>query len=187
MNIAESKTRTKYPLSPRKIIKKSIGVTFVLTVFAVIGMIGATFMSWGISSDPTTPAEIRAFLPLLQNATWIIAVLYILLVVTNYLYQRWYFAVYYYELEPGYLVIRKGPITPTEISVPYERFQDVYVDQDILDRIFRLYDVHISSATAMSGMEAHIDGLERDGAMALRDEILGIVKTKISKHTDETK
>lgn len=80
-----------------------------------------------------------------------------------------------------YLVIKKGPITPKEITIPWERIQDVYVDQDIFDRIFGLYDVHLSTATFTSGMQAHIDGVEKEAADGLREELLEKIKNRISK------
>lgn len=99
----------------------------------------------------------------------------------TYLYQLWYFSVYFYDFTPDYVVIRKGPITPHEITIPYERIQDVYVDQDLFDRFFGLYDVHLSSATASSGMEAHIDGVEKAAADGLRTTLLTTVSQKIGK------
>lgn len=70
---------------------------------------------------------------------------------------------------------------PREISIPYERVQDVYVDQDLWDRIFHLYDVHLSTATWTSGMEAHIDGVESDAANGLREVLLKTIGEKIHK------
>lgn len=55
------------------------------------------------------------------------------------------------------------------------------VDQDLLDRIFGLYDVHLSSATISSGFEAHIDGVEKPAADGLRQLLLKAVNEKISK------
>ena len=110
----------------------------------------------------------------------ILGILFILILLNN-LYQRWYFAVYFYDLTPNYVQIKKGPITPREITIPYERIQDIYVDQDLLDRIFGLYDVHLSSATFSSGTEAHIDGVEKQAAEGLKALLLETVKQKISK------
>jgi len=110
------------------------------------------------------------------------AILFLCVVIAlTYFYQQWYFAVYFYDLTADYIVIRKGPITPREITIPYERIQDVYMDQDILDRIMGLYDVHLSSATASSGMAAHIDGLEKTAADGLRAQLLETVSRKIGK------
>jgi membrane protein YdbS with pleckstrin-like domain len=57
----------------------------------------------------------------------------------------------------------------------------VYVDQDVLDRIMGLYDVHIASATASSGIEAHIDGVEHAGAEGLKKIILDKITGDESK------
>lgn len=105
-----------------------------------------------------------------------------LLVAIVYCYQRWYYEVYFYDLTPDYIVIRKGPITPHEITIPYERVQDIYVYQDILDRLFGIYDVHLSSATISSGMAAHIDGVEKPAADGLRDLLMKTVNERICKN-----
>ena len=93
----------------------------------------------------------------------------------------WYYQVYYYELTDDFITIRKRVFTPTEITIPYERIQDVNVDQDILDRAYGLYDVHLTSATVSSAMEAHIDGVEKEAAGGLRDKILNKLQEKINK------
>ena len=120
-------------------------------------------------------------LTILLFTTFVAGTLTIIIVTLNYLYQKWYFDTYYYDLQQDYIVIRKDPITPREITIPYERIQDVYVDQDLYDRIFGLFDVHLSSATISSGMEAHIDGLEKPAADGLRAALLQIVGQRISK------
>jgi len=51
----------------------------------------------------------------------------------------------------------------------------------LYDRIFGLFDVHLSSATISSGMEAHIDGLEKPAADGIRAALLQIVGQRISK------
>jgi membrane protein YdbS with pleckstrin-like domain len=170
-----SDTRRTYPLSPRKILKKTLtGSLFLILLAAfLIAFIGP----WGqLLSDGSLPAMInmRVIIALLLIACCIV-------ILANYLYQRWYFAVYFYDLTTDYIIIRKGPIVPREINIPYERIQDVYVDQDILDRLFGLYDVHLSSATVSSGTQAHIDGLEKPAADALRALLLDTVTKRIGK------
>ena len=172
MQIASSKTREQFPLSTKKVIKKTIsgtlgyvillGILYFILVFSLKSA-NAPFAWFGISTA----------------AVFGLLVLIILLV---YLYQRWYFAVYFYDFTPDFIIIRKGPITPLEITIPYERIQDVYVDQDIFDRFFGLYDVHLSSATISSGMEAHIDGVEKQAADGLRALLLDTVRQKISRN-----
>ncbi|MBI3620050.1 PH domain-containing protein [Candidatus Roizmanbacteria bacterium] len=179
MEIATSPTRDKYPLSPKKIIKKTItsmiAWLFVLGFFVLMvsGMIA------GIMADSNQ--GITTIFGAIFTGLFVFAFLFIVIGTLTYLYQRWYFAVYYYDIRDDFIVIKKGPITPKEITIPWERIQDVYVDQDIFDRMFGLFDVHLSTATLMSGMQAHIDGVEQQAADGLREVLLGKIKSRISQ------
>lgn len=171
MGIALSRTRELYPLSKKKILKKTLVHTIVWIV--TITIISSTVIFFLMKASDGQYVVSTFLLSLF---------LIIVVVLPTYLYQVWYFNVYFYDLTPDFIVIKKGPITPREITIPYERIQDVYVDQDIFDRILGIYDVHLSSATISSGMEAHIDGVERPAADGLRAELLKIVGERISKN-----
>ncbi len=171
MRIAASATRKQFPLSHKEIVKKTI--TGTLRWVFIIFMVGVFA---GIAMDKISGDS--SFY--LGTVVPISVVLVIIVSILTYLYQRWYFAVYYYDIQLNHFVVRKGPITPHEITIPYERFQEVYVDQDILDRIFGLYDVHVSSATIFSGTQAHIDGVEKRAAEGLKAALLAKVNQKIA-------
>ena len=177
MEIAMSKTREKFPLSTKKIVKK--------TITGTVGYAIVLLILWGMSALTLASAG-QAFLSWIGLATFGFLGLLLVIFFLTYFYQRWYFAVYFYDLTPDFIQIKKGPITPREITLPYERIQDVYVDQDLLDRIFGLYDVHLSSATASSGVAAHVDGLEKQAADGLREVLLHTVKERISKYRGAT-
>lgn len=173
MAIAMSKTREQFPLSTKKVLKKTVAGTLVWAILLlVIYGISAFFLI-------SVAQSIGSYFGIV---TFGIFGLLFLIVVITYLYQQWYYNVYFYDLTSDYIVIKKGPITPREITIPYERIQDVYVDQDLLDRFFGLYDVHLSSATISSGMEAHIDGVEKPAADGLRAMLLQTVSERISKN-----
>lgn len=176
MQIAQSKTREAFPLSTKKVLKKTVANTLVWAISLLIawGMLAAA-----LSSGTDTGSW-------LGITTFGIFVFLFFVILVAYFYQRWYYAVYFYDLTPDFIQIKKGPITPREITLPYERIQDVYVDQDLLDRIFGLYDVHLSSATVSSGIEAHIDGVEKQAAEGLRAILLETVKQRISKNRATT-
>lgn len=171
MKLAMSKTREQFPLSEKKPLKKTMPSIVSSVVFFVIvlvgGLISASFLNWSFS--------------LIFLIVILIGVLLLLSCFFMYQFQIWYFQVYFYDLTEDFIIIRKRVLTPREITIPYERIQDVYVDQDLLDRIFGLYDVHLSSATVSSGMEAHIDGLEKEAAGSLRTKILEKLNEKIKK------
>jgi len=171
MKIATSKTRDQFPLSTRKILKKTLerGIAWIILFIVELIVIIVCAANGAINAGYSAVILI------------VTAIIVLIIMLCSYLYQRWYFAVYFYDLDPDYIIIKKGPITPREITIPYERIQDVYVDQDILDRILGLYDVHLSSATISSGMEAHIDGVEKQAADGLRASLLQTVSERISK------
>lgn len=175
MQIAYSKTREQFPLSIKKVLKKTIAGSLA---WIILLLIIYPIVIFGFFSVPGLQqySFVASFI-----MVGLVALLFLVMFITG-LYQYWYYSVYFYDLTEDYIVIRKGPITPREITIPYERIQDVYVDQDILDRIFGLYDVHLSSATITSGMEAHIDGVEKPAADGLRAFILQTVSRKIGKN-----
>ncbi|MBI4280913.1 PH domain-containing protein [Candidatus Uhrbacteria bacterium] len=169
MRLAMSKTREQFPLSYKKVWKKTIirflpfAVADLIFIAVLAGAIGAGEGVWDVF--------------------WLLTIILLLLLgfifLGIYFFQRWCFAVYFYDLTPDHIIIRKGPITPSEITIPYQRIQDVYVDQDIFDRLLGLYDVHFSSATISSGLEAHIDGVGKPAAKGLRQIILDAVSEKL--------
>jgi len=177
MQIAQSKTREQFPLSYKKIMKKTIKSIIAYAILLLV--------IWGIMTFALVSAG-QEFLNWIGLASFGFLILLFVIIFLTYLYQRWYFAVYFYDLTPDFIQIKKGPITPREITIPYERFQDVYVDQDLLDRIFGLYDVHLSSATVSSGLEAHIDGVEKQAAQGLREILLQTVRERIGKNRGVT-
>jgi len=92
------------------------------------------------------------------------------------IYIKTYIKRYHYDCTENFITIKKHVFTPTEIHVQYQKIQDVYVDQDLLDRMMGLYDVHIASATATSGIEAHIDGVDQQAAEGIKNFLLDKIK-----------
>lgn len=177
MQISMSKTREQFPLSTKKVIKKTLTGTLALTIVLLVFWI---IIAIAVGASSKGSAGIIGIITI-----GIFGLIFIVLLLT-YLYQKWYYAVYFYDLTNDFIIIKKGPITPREITIPYERVQDVYVDQDLLDRFFGLYDVHLSSATISSGMEAHIDGVEKLAADGLRKMLLETVQQRISKNRSQS-
>src|SRR6266568_3572864 len=55
-----------------------------------------------------------------------------------FLYQFAHYKSYFYDVRDDFLLIKKGVFNPRESYLPYDKFQDVYIDQDILDRVFKI-------------------------------------------------
>ncbi len=166
MNPTNSALQSKFPLSPKKIWKKLF--SSVAGAFAVAIAAGAVYPISQILKESPPPNSRILFITIV-----LFVAIFIFVECIYAIYFKHYIKTYFYEGEPNYLTIRKGVFTSTEIHVPYNKIQDVYVDQDFADRfIFGLYDVHIASATAGSAIEAHIDGVEKADAEGLKNYLL---------------
>jgi len=157
--------RTKYPLENRKPLKKTLSRVwsiFVIVFFFVVYILL-------ITGGDSTLFFLRMWLVL------ILAALFILIFTGSYIYEIFYMKYYFYDLVGKTVVIKKGLFSVKEISLPFNRLQDVYIDQDVLDRVFGLYDVHVSSATWVSGELSHIDGLNKNNSEILKKLLLNSI------------
>jgi len=150
------------PLEGSKPLKKTISfIVPLLIIFVIAFIIAVIYFQSYLSS---------VFLPAI--ATFLITLL--LKFVRELLYLR----SYYYNFTTNMLIISKGVISIKEISLPFDKIQNVFVDQDIFDRIFGLFDVHVSTVSERSRMEAHIDGLSMENANRLKEILLGKIKQR---------
>lgn len=155
-------TVEKYPLERRKIIKKTVSWSFGMFLLFILIPLWLNIFLWDLYTIPLI----------------IIDVFFLLYPLIRWIYEREYYKKYFYDIRNDFLVIKKGVFTPTETILAYDKLQDVYVDQDIFDRIFNLYDVHVSTATVKSGFNAHIDGVNKEKANIFREMILKNIRTQ---------
>ncbi|MFN3910362.1 MAG: PH domain-containing protein [Candidatus Anstonellaceae archaeon] len=151
-----------YPIEKNKIIKNTLA-----TLFSLLSTLGlSAILFWAI------------FISIIKAFLAIFLVLFGLTILLVYFYFYLHYKRYYYELDREFLVIKEGVITYGETTIPYYRIQDVYVDQDPLDQLFGLYDLHVATASGQSNINAHIDGLSYENAQIIKSEILKRLKTK---------
>ncbi len=175
-----SEFQSAHPLSSKKLWKKIFEQTiknlFFILPFVIIGCI--------LLRADTHIYQIYT----LSNALYFILLgivcLLLVLFIGNYFYFKAFIRRYYYDCGQDFITIKKRVFTPTEIHVQYQKIQDVYVDQDILDRMFGLYDVHIASATITSGIEAHIDGVGGKTAESIKNILLNRIKNNTLESTN---
>ncbi len=138
---------TNLPLDRKKIIKKTIENG----MWPSIGLIfGVVLVIWGLVAEGGFIFYIGGVL------------CFVLPLIGVYIYQSYYYKLYYYNFGDSKAEIRKGVIARSTGHVQYARIQNVYVDQDILDRIFGLYDIHYETAGEVSGIYSHVDGLNKE-------------------------
>ena len=170
-DLSEEPTSKIIKLSRRKVIKKTLKANVILLFVVVVAVL--TYLLY-----PTLMRETLRPIVEIEDIVLLFVVIAVVLVslVINFLYHYLYYKTYYYNVKDDVLVIRKGIFIPDEISIPYNRIQDIYVDRDTLDLLLGLYDVHVSSATVQSGKDAHIDGVKYGSATKLKEMILEKVK-----------
>ena len=168
--------RKSIPLRLRKIVKKSIGRVLMLSVPA--GIVLVIYFAGLRSLEGGDPGGIgAAFLQKAVTFNIIVVGIAAAIVLWSPFWEFLYFITYFYDMDDNNVVIRKGVITKREITLPFAKITDVFVDQDLLDVVLGLYDVHISTPTIESGKFAHIDGVDRAGSKKLRQMILDRVNT----------
>jgi uncharacterized membrane protein YdbT with pleckstrin-like domain len=155
--------RETIPLQKSKVIKKSLGATIGLIVVA--GFIFSFFVGFLFGAIGVAP-QIRVLVLI------VFSVFFLLLLCWTPVYEQLYFTRYFYDMDDKNITIRKGVVAQKEITLPFSRITDVFVDQDVFDAMFGLYDVHISTPTQASGLFAHIDGVNKVGSQQLREMIL---------------
>lgn len=190
----KSAFQVQYPLSSKKFWKKIYSQAAAVIIFgAFVGCAIGGFIGILLNNGGTAGANISW----LSIVPWMVIFTLGIIGLWFFLYGSYvsaYINRYYYDCGPDFITIKKGVFAPTEIHVQWQKIQDVYVDQDILDRIMGLYDVHIASATASSGIEAHIDGVDHQTAEALKQYLLdkvsgagrGSFSNPISQPLDQT-
>jgi len=175
-----------YPLQFRKIWKKLLllelsatpgGQKMWRSIFLSLLALGGLYAAVGFLTPADESINWVAFLaPLI--GMWGVLVLFAIL------YEWLYIWTYFYDVGDTFLRIRKGVLIRKEITIPYGRIQDVNVDQDIMDHIFHLYDVHVATATLDSEIEAHIDGVNATSASKIRNLILErVAKAGLGDHS----
>jgi len=156
------------PLSTKKIWKKSIEKSWV--AFCVL--IFLSFYSF-IELEPLlkTGSGYELFGYLLIGGTGLILLLFI---ISIFIYEYYYYKLYYYNFTNEGAEVKKGVITVATGHIRYDRLQSIYIDQDLLDRIFGLYNIHYETAGEKSGFYSHVDGLPKESA----DKLVNFLKEK---------
>lgn len=175
------------PLSPLKPVKKTIAnfltgrglsilITLIFVAFFTFNSYSevtnirsqTTYSSFNNSFYSPTYHPTPFYETILQFAVWIILSL-IIIIVVDAIYQYFYYKLYFYQFDDEQGQIKKGVISRATGYVRYGKLQNVYVDQDFLDRLFGLYDVHYETAGEVSGFYSHVDGLNKANAEKLTD------------------
>ena len=156
---------TEFPLSRKKPVKKMAG--FVAITLIVLVLAVGLFL-W-LGSMPSASTETKG---LFQGISVVLIVGWFVLVILALAYEWTYYLNYFYDASSDCLTVRKGVFGFAQVVLPFDRVENVFMDQDLFDRLFGLYDVHLSTVGLSSIRLTHIDGLEEKNAIAVRDRLL---------------
>jgi membrane protein YdbS with pleckstrin-like domain len=151
------------------------GLIAYLVIFGIYAVKPFSFTS--DASNPITGEMQNQVATYVLMGGGLIFALIILYYTLKAIYIHFYIRDYFYDADDSFITIRKGVSTPAEIHVQWQKVQDVYVDQDFLDRLLGIYDVHIATATIGSAIGAHIDGVDKGVADCLKQYILTRVQS----------
>lgn len=178
----ENNVCSTIPLEKRKVLKKTISKTiFVLFLGVVIycaTILPVYLVDFFMKSATTAKAThslvnpLRPFLTYINGVVGPIVLLVSAYILVVFIFQCFYYRYYFYDFGKDGIVIKKGVISRAEVTIAFSKIQNVFVDQDILDRFLGLYDVHIETAGLGSIRAAHIDGVSRENSDKLREIIL---------------
>jgi membrane protein YdbS with pleckstrin-like domain len=166
-------TSRVYPILYRKIIKKILVIEVAVTdegrrawrsIFGAIILMGALFVLVGMNVSPDVQGQFNQVF-----AIYLLAAL--MLVSAIFIYEWLYVLTYYYDVGETFLRIRKGVLIRREVSIPYGQIQNIEVDQDPMDHLLGLYDLHIATAAEKYILDPHIDGLSYRSCEKLREMI----------------
>jgi len=162
----------KYPIRRITILRQVLEKILFLIILSFFLLL---IFKWNgaFSGDVTTKAGELFFSSLVY-------IVFVLLVLVDTVYEWLYIKNFKYFTDGKSITIKKGIISRHEITLPYKRITDLYIDQGITDRILGINDLHFSTPTSTSGSAAHIAGLSKADCNELRDLILKSINENYS-------
>ena len=154
----------KHPIKKITILREVFGKVVFLIILSVVLLL---IFKW--NGAFTESVSNKATELIFSSA---IVLIFFFLVVTDIIYEWLYILNYKYYTDGKSITIKKGVISRHEITLPFNRITDLYIDQGILDRILGIHDLHFSSPTSTSGSAAHIAGLGKQDCHEVRILIL---------------
>lgn len=158
-------TKIMFPLCKRKILKQTIVSSAFILLFIQLCFF------YILKYDTTSNNQITLLTML------IFYLLIIIIPLLNYLYFRNYFNLYFYDFKKDHVHIKDAFLEKEKI-ISYSQIEDVYIDQDFLDKFLDLYDIHFSLGRKNNifRKDPHIDGIEKE----IADKMMSFVLNSMS-------
>lgn len=154
--------RDRYPLATRVILRRS-WLWLSIYVFALY------FTLFRYIDAEVAPTSEGVFVELLNTVSIWVVFGGLLLCCGKLIYEVLYFITYEYGIDAGNLTVTEGVILKTRSSFPLSKITDIYLDRDLVDTVFLLWDLNISTPQMQSSRFGKIFGLSRRSALELQD------------------
>jgi len=113
---------------------------------------------------------------------FVIVSLFFVLILAIYAYINYYYFEYSFDFDRSEFLIKKGWLKKTKLSVPFEKIQQVNINQNIIHKIFSLYEIQMDTAGSKD-TEVDIKAVSSKIADDFK-EISETIKKSISKNID---
>ena len=89
-----------------------------------------------------------ALIPAFQGNFKIALILFIvgLTLVAIYSYLDYYYFTYRFDFDKSQFLINKGILKKTKLSIPFEKIQQININQSVIHRLFNIYEVQMDTA-----------------------------------------
>ena len=131
---------------------------------------------------------IYVFLPALQGYFLLSLAIFILVLlgIGIFSFINYYYFTYKFDFNKSAFIIQKGFFTKTKLSIPFEKIQQINFNQNLIHKIFNLYEVQMDTAGS-DNTEVDIKAVSKEIAENLKVISAEIKKKRIPKTTVEEK
>jgi len=160
--------RRIYPIAIRSVFKRSLHwiLVFLMLIIAI------TVFDNMLPGNGTASEKVFFML-----ASTMLTVGSILLA-GKLLYEVVYFYFYYYSIELDHVIVSRGVFFKTRASFPLARLAVVNFDRDIIDFLFLLHNIRITTTSTVVEIGS-IEGLSIKNATALQNYFLALTNTTL--------
>ena len=129
---------------------------------------------------------IYVFLPALQGYFLLSVAIFVLVLVGIGIFSfiNYYYFTYKFDFNKSAFIIEKGFFTKTKLSIPFEKIQQINFNQNLIHKIFNLYEVQMDTAGS-DNTEVDIKAVSKEIAEDLKVISAKIKKKRIPKTTVE--
>ena len=135
---------------------------------------------------------IYVFLPALQGYFLLSLSIFILVLIGIGIFSfiNYYYFTYKFDFNKSAFIIQKGFFTKTKLSIPFEKIQQINFNQNLIHKMFSLYEVQMDTAGS-DNTEVDIKAVSKEIAndlkvISVKIKKNRVVETKVEEKTNNT-